>query len=53
MKNIKERVLELTKKIPKGKVTTYGELAIAIGKPKAYRLIGKILSSNPCPNSIP
>lgn len=53
MKNIKEKVLELTKKISKGKVTTYGELAIAIGKPKAYRLIGKILSSNPYPNSIP
>lgn len=48
MKNIfKERVYELTRKIPKGKVATYGQLAKLAGKPKAARAVGVFMRNNP------
>ena len=47
------RVLELVKKIPKGKVTTYGELARVVGKPRAYRAVANALARNPDPVKIP
>jgi methylated-DNA-[protein]-cysteine S-methyltransferase len=40
-------VYEKVKEIPKGKVTTYMEVAIAIGKPGAYRAVGNALNRNP------
>lgn len=40
-------------KIPAGKVTTYKELAKAIGKPKAARAVGNALGKNPIPLIIP
>ena len=48
-----ERVLELTKRIPKGKVTTYSEIARALGNPKASRAVGNTLRRNECPETIP
>ena len=41
-----ERVWELCAKIPRGKVTTYQELAHALGT-KAYRAVGNALNKNP------
>ena len=41
----KEEVYKLLRKIPKGQVTTYGEIARKMGL-KAYRAIGKIVSQN-------
>ena len=41
-----EKIYELTKKIPKGKVTTYKLLAEAVGT-KAYRAVGNALNRNP------
>lgn len=38
-------VYELLRKIPKGKVTTYGEIAKKLNS-KAYRAIGKIVGQN-------
>jgi methylated-DNA-[protein]-cysteine S-methyltransferase len=40
-------------KIPKGKVTTYKSIAIAIGNEKLSRSIGNILFRNPFPIIIP
>jgi len=40
------KVLNLTKKIPKGKVTTYKEIAKALNT-KAYRAVGTALKKNP------
>jgi methylated-DNA-[protein]-cysteine S-methyltransferase len=40
-------------KIPAGKVSTYGDIAKALGYPKAARLIGRILHENPNPVVIP
>jgi len=45
--------LELVSKIPKGKVTTYKEVARALGCPKAYRAVGNALARNPHPLKIP
>ena len=47
-----EKVLELTKKIPKGKVTTYKEIAKKL-KSIAYRAVGTALRNNKTPIIIP
>ena len=58
MKNIKgtdfqKKVwLEITK-IPKGKTITYKELALKIGKPKAYRAVANACAKNPLLEIIP
>lgn len=46
-------VYNLLTKIPIGKVSTYGDIAAAIGHPKAYRAIGKIVANNPNPIIVP
>jgi len=40
-------------KIPKGKVKTYKELAISIGKPRASRAVANACGKNPFPIKIP
>ena len=44
---------DLLRKIPAGKVTTYGALAKALGNPSASRIIGRILGQNPNPIKVP
>lgn len=46
-------VYKAVKKIPKGRVATYGDIAWAIGKPKAARAVGQVLHVNPQPVVIP
>jgi len=46
-------VYEIVKKIPYGKVATYGQIAIMTGKPKNARIVGYALHKNPEPNVIP
>lgn len=46
MKIFKDRVLEVVRKIPKGSIMTYKEVAIKAGRPKAYRAVGNILNKN-------
>ncbi len=41
------------KKIPKGKTITYKELALKIGKPKAYRAVANACAKNPLLETIP
>jgi len=53
MKPFSEKVLQLTKKIPKGKLTTYSEIARALGNPRASRAVGNALAGNRQPNIIP
>ncbi|MFA4887670.1 MAG: MGMT family protein [Candidatus Nanoarchaeia archaeon] len=50
--NFNEQVWELTKKIPKGKVTTYREIARALHT-KAYRAVGNALNKNPYAPNVP
>lgn len=46
-------VYALLKKVPEGKVTTYGDLAKALGHPRAARAIGRIMNANPDPIVVP
>ncbi len=46
MKTFTELVYEVVRDIPKGSTMTYKEVAIKIGKPKAMRAIGTVLSKN-------
>lgn len=41
-----EKVYRVVKKIPRGKVLSYKEVAKRAGKPKAYRAVGNILNKN-------
>lgn len=47
------RVYEATRRIPFGKVATYGQIAKAIGQPKAQRAVGQALGKNPIGIVIP
>jgi methylated-DNA-[protein]-cysteine S-methyltransferase len=51
--HIKSEVYNLLLKIPAGKVSTYGDIAKALGYPKAARLVGQILHDNPNPVIVP
>lgn len=44
--NFFEKVYEITRKIPAGKVTTYGAVAKCIGSPKAARMVGWALNKS-------
>ena len=46
MKTFTEKVMSVVKKIPRGKVLTYGQVAKKAGKAKAYRAVGNILNKN-------
>lgn len=51
--NFNQRVYEVVKQIPKGKVTTYGAVAKIIGAPRCSRQVGWALHSNPAFGEIP
>ena len=51
--NFNQRVYEVVKQIPLGKVTTYGAVARAIGAPRCSRQVGWALHSNPQMGVIP
>jgi O-6-methylguanine DNA methyltransferase len=44
--NFKQKVLEVVRKIPKGKTLSYKQVAERAGNPKAYRAVGNILNKN-------
>lgn len=43
----RDRIYELTRRIPKGKVATYGRLAKLAGNPGAARAVGLFMKLNP------
>jgi methylated-DNA-protein-cysteine methyltransferase-like protein len=45
--SFRDKVYVFTRKIPKGKVVTYGQLAKLAGNPKAARAIGTFMRMNP------
>jgi methylated-DNA-protein-cysteine methyltransferase-like protein len=49
----KQKVLKLISQIPKGKIVSYGFIAIIAGKPRGAREVGWILSSTDENSSIP
>ena len=51
--NFFDRVYNAVKRIPKGKVATYGMIAAMSGNPRAARVVGTALHRNPAPGVIP
>ena len=47
------KIWDFLKKIPKGTVKTYSEVAEAIGKPLAVRAVANAIGKNPYPIQIP
>ena len=51
--NTFQKIYEQVKKIPKGKVATYGQVALMAGNPRWSQIVGYALHSNPEPGVIP
>lgn len=50
--NTFERIYEIVKLIPRGKVATYGQIAALSGNPRLSRVVGYALHVNPDPSTI-
>lgn len=48
-----ERIYEVVKSIPMGRVATYGQVAMLAGNPRWARVVGYALHNNPDPSTIP
>ncbi|MDP4181302.1 MAG: MGMT family protein [Bacillota bacterium] len=48
-----ERVYEIVKQIPQGKVATYGQIARLMGEPRKSKIVGWALHSNPYKGQVP
>lgn len=51
--NAYERIYQVVRRIPKGKVATYGQIALLAGNPRWARVVGYALHVNPDPAHIP
>ena len=48
-----DKIYEVVCSIPKGKVATYGQVALLAGNPRWARVVGYALHNNPAPEIIP
>ena len=48
-----ERAWAAAARVPRGKVTTYGTIAAALGKPRAARAVGGAMNRNPFAPDVP
>ena len=53
MNDFSERVFQVVREIPRGKVTNYGFVAFVAGKPRASRGVGFVLHRNTDPVNTP
>ena len=51
--NLEQKIYKKLLEVPKGQITTYGELAKAVGLKNGQRVVGKITNKNPYPVIIP
>lgn len=51
--NTFEKIYEQVRKIPEGKVATYGQIAALAGNPRWSQIVGYALHVNPAPGVIP
>lgn len=51
--NTFEKIYDVVRNIPKGKVATYGQVARLAGNPRWSRVVGYALHVNPDPSTIP
>lgn len=47
------KIYDVVQQIPKGKVATYGQVALLAGNPRWARVVGYALHNNPAPGLIP
>ena len=50
---VKGKVYDFVKNIPRGKVATYGQIALFLGNRNYARVVGNVLHNNPDPEHIP
>lgn len=53
MLNSYQRIYEVVARIPRGKVCTYGQVAVIAGNPRWARVVGYALHVNPDPDTVP
>ena len=53
MKNTFEKIYDVVRQIPRGKVATYGQIAMLAGNPHWSQVVGYALHVNPEPGVIP
>ncbi len=51
--DFRQRVWRACRRIPRSRVTTYGEIARAVGKPRASRAVGNALNASPGMPGVP
>ena len=51
--NLEEKIYKKLLDVPKGQITTYGELAKAVGLKNGQRVVGRVMNKNPYPVIIP
>ena len=51
--NLEQKVYKKLLDVPKGQITTYGDLAKAVGLKNGQRVIGSIMNKNPYPVLVP
>ena len=51
--SFRDKAYAIVKRIPKGKVATYGQIAKLAGNPKAARAVGMFMRTNPYTSIVP
>lgn len=51
--NTDKKIYKKLLKVPKGKITTYGDLAKAVGLKNGQRAVGNFMNKNPYPVIVP
>lgn len=51
--NTFDKIYEVVRSIPEGKVASYGQVALLAGNPRWSRVVGYALHNNPSPGEIP
>lgn len=51
--NLEQMIYKKLLQVPRGKITTYGELSKAVGLRNGQRVVGRIMNKNPYPVIIP
>lgn len=51
--NLEQKIYKKLLEVPKGQITTYGDLAKAVGLKNGQRVVGKIMNKNPYPVIVP
>lgn len=52
-KSVFEKIYDIVRQIPPGRVATYGQIACLAGNPRWSRVVGYALHVNPFPDEIP